>query len=254
MPFTHLPPAHTSDADISRAFVHTSSLLADVYTMLWGPPRDSNGGACNFPIALVLACILDGLATEIDPVVPVEGTDENAQFTRLRTLMSRMKWGDKRHHWITPLEATKVLWLEIRNPLAHNLGADTHPTFRRGRRGFGDTAVVLHMIDRKTTLSPDEVEIMTSWPVRWPVMFAKPMDWPGRPRFVVSLPALYWHVKELAWRMAVDEELLNEALQLRKKKWVQPKPEQFAEILARRRDRRATRRRRERTAHSKATR
>jgi hypothetical protein len=129
MAFTHLPSAHTTDDDIRRAFVHTSSLLADVYTMLWRPPSGSNGGACNFPIALVCACIVDGLATEIDPVIPVEGTKQDAQFIRLQYLVSRMLWGKKRHGWITALEAAKVLYLEIRNPLAHNLGADTRPAF-----------------------------------------------------------------------------------------------------------------------------
>ena len=232
MPFTHLPAAHTTDDDIRRAFIHTSSLLADVYTMLGGPTPDSNGGACNFPIALVLACIVDGLATEIDPVIPIEGTKDDAQFIRLRSLMSHLRWGDKRHGWITLLEASKVLWLEIRNPLAHNLGADTHPAFRRGRRDFTDTAVVHHMLDRKVTMSPDEPEAMTTWPALWPVMFVKPEDWPGPPRFVVSLPALYWHVKELAWRMAEDDELLTKALQVRKKKWVKPKPERAAAVTA----------------------
>jgi hypothetical protein len=81
------------------------------------------------------------------------------------------------------------------------------------------------MLDRRITKTPDELEAMTNWPERWPVMFVKPKDWPGPPRFVVSLPALYWHVKELAWRMASDDQLLKDALTLRKKKWVQPKPE-----------------------------
>lgn len=87
-----------------------------------------------------------------------------------------------------------------------------------------------HMFDRKITLNPEQVEAMPTWPERWPVMFAKPVHWSGPPRFVVSLPALYWHVKELAWRLALDNELLSKALQLRKRKWVQPKPDNVAQV------------------------
>jgi hypothetical protein len=212
--YTHLPAAKINDAEIRRVFVHASAMLADVYTMLEfgvNPPPRTNGGRCNFSIALVLACVLDGLATEIDPIVP-----SNDQYQRLRSLVHRLspEWGTRKYRWITADEAAKVLWTEIRNPLVHNLGADTRPNVRRAKHS--DAAVVHPMRDR-TLLTPDDVEAVVDWPECWPIMWAKGKDEPGKRRLVVALPALYWHVKRLARTMALDEQMLKAALQLRKR-------------------------------------
>lgn len=86
MAFTPLPTAHSRDEQIRRVFRHASAYLADCYTMLGAiPPPGSNGGRCTFTIALVLACVVDGLATEVSPIQP---TDD--QSVRMRELVLRM--------------------------------------------------------------------------------------------------------------------------------------------------------------------
>lgn len=192
---THLPEAKTRDKEIQRVFVHASGMLADVYTMLeFGlkPTPGVNGGRCNFSIALVLSCVLDGLATEIDPIVQCGKKDD--QYRRMRSLVLRLrsKWAARKHGWVSPDEAAKVLWKEIRNPLVHNLGADTRPNVRRPLHS--DVAVDHPMRDRKR-LTPDEVEAIDEWPEHWPIIWAKGKDEPGKRRLVIALPALYWHVK-----------------------------------------------------------
>jgi hypothetical protein len=103
MAFAHLPIACSPDPQIQRVFVHASAYLADVYTMLGAiPSPTSNGGRCNFSIALVLSCVIDGLATEIHPILP-----RDDQFQRIRALVLTMPWGKKARGWITPLEAAK---------------------------------------------------------------------------------------------------------------------------------------------------
>jgi hypothetical protein len=213
MAFQHLPAAASRDQQIQRVFQHASAYLADVYTMLGAaPPANSNGGRCNFSIAVVLSCVIDGLATEIHPILPPED-----QFERMRALVLKMRWGSKSAGWITPLEAAKVLYTEIRNPLVHNLGADTRPRVRRP--GFRDAAVVHEMVDGATA-APDEIERMQEWPEQWPVMWAKTSKQPGPKRIVVSVAALYWHVKELATRLAYDDDGLRQTLELRKRRRV----------------------------------
>lgn len=217
MTYMHLPEAKTRDKEIRRVFVHANGMLADVYTMLEfgvNPTPGVNGGRCNFSIALVLSCLLDGLATEIDPILPSGRKDD--QYRRMRNLVLRLSpnWATRKHHWVTADEAAKVLWTEIRNPLVHNLGADTRPNVRRPLHS--DVAVDHPMRDRKR-LTPDEVEAIDDWPEHWPVMWTKGKDEPGKRRLVVALPALYWHVKRLARTMALDEDMLMGALQLRKR-------------------------------------
>jgi len=211
----HIPTDHIRDRELRRALTHASVLLADVYTMLGAEPtQGSNGGTCNFSIGLVLACIIDGLATEIWPIEPVKS---GGQLKRMEALLLRLPWGSKADGWITRIEAAKVLYHEVRNPLVHNLGADMR--WRGRRRGFLDAAIVLGMRDRKR-VSPDELEALAKWDPKWPVVWAKKKTEPGPPRFVVSAPALYWHVKWLAINLAADDALLAQALQLRKRRRV----------------------------------
>lgn len=71
MPYSHVSTALIRDLELRRAVNHASALLADVYTMLSvDPPRGTNGGRCNFSVGLLLACLIDGLATEVRPVAP----------------------------------------------------------------------------------------------------------------------------------------------------------------------------------------
>lgn len=213
MPFTHLPKAASNDQQVQRVFRHASAYLADVYTMLGAvPPAGSNGGRCNFTIALALSCVIDGLATEIHPILP-----NDDQLERMRVCVLRMPWGTRARGWITPLEAAKVLYTEVRNLLVHNLGADTRPRVRRP--GFKDAAVIHEMYDG-TTATPDQLEGIAQWPERWPVMWAKSHKQPGPKRIVVSVAALYWHVKQLAWQMATDRTMLQRAVILRKNRRV----------------------------------
>jgi hypothetical protein len=191
-------------------------LLADVYTMLSvDPPSESHGGRCNFSIGLVLACLIDGLATEIWPIVPAGGDN---QLKRMAVLIARLPWGHKRDGWITKHDAARVLYHEVRNPLVHNLGANTH---WRGRpRGFLDAAIVLETRGRRR-LKANEIDGLTDWNPRWPVIWAKQKTEPGPRRFVVSAPALYWHTKWLVSDLATDEGVLASALELRKRRRVQ---------------------------------
>lgn len=216
MPYTNLPTDHIADPHLRRAFVHASVLLADCYAMLGLEEKPATGaGGCNFPLGLVLACILDGLATEVYPIEVGDRIKPRArQYARLRKLLSeRLAWGSTAHGWITLAEATGVIWAEIRNPLAHNLGADTKPKQRR--RGFSDAAIIRRLRDG-TLPDADAVDQATNWDKKSPVMWAKSVEEGGSPRIVVSAPALYWHVKRLAADLASDTDVLSRALVARR--------------------------------------
>jgi hypothetical protein len=214
MAYTHIPTGHIRDPELRRAFNHASAMLADCYTMLGvRPAPGSNGGRCNFAIALVLACIVDGLAMEAYPCTPSGRRGD--QFLRIAKLLERMPWGDKRRGWITRREAAQVFYDELRNPLVHYLGGDTHP--KRRRPGFSDAAGILELHDN-STISPDRLEQLETWPPDSPVMWVKPRSAPGKRRIVVSMPALYWHVKALARSLAKDSSAIRAALEHRKRR------------------------------------
>jgi hypothetical protein len=213
VPFNPIPTGRISDPGMRRVLQHANNFLADAYTMLGTVPAEgSGGGRCNFSIALVLACVIDGLATEIYPIVP-----SNDQYERIRALLGQIPWGTKAQGWITQLEAAKVLYTDVRNPLVHNLGADTRPRVRR--EGFSDPAILNRMKDG-TVVLPDQLEAMSSWNMKWPVVWALPPSHPGKRRMAVSNQALYWHVKWLTSQLAGDTAMLAAALKLRKKRRV----------------------------------
>lgn len=211
MAYSHIPTDHIADRDLKRVADHASMLLADVYTMLGtNPSTGANGGRCNFSIGLVLSCIIDGLATEIWPIQPTDG--EN-QFDRMKLLMDRMPWGRKADGWITRVEAAKVVYHEIRNPLVHNLGANTR--WRGRRTGFSDAAIVIQTRERDFS-SPDQLEHISSWPAKSPAIWVQKKNSHGPARFVVSAPAFYWHVKRLTNDLLADERIIAQAVKLRR--------------------------------------
>ena len=211
MPFHPVKCDHLTNWEMRRVFQHASGYLADVYTLMHADPGPEKSGAGNFSIALILSCVIDGLATEIYPIQPVDDQEK-----RMRVLLERMPWGTKAQGWVTRGEAARVLYLDIRNPLAHNLAADTNPNVRRP--GYADPALVKRMRDW-TRPTASELEEMSEWPnKKWPVMWAE--DSHGKRRIVLSDLALYWHVKRLTVQLAADTAFLQRAVDLRKRRRV----------------------------------
>ena len=102
MTYAHVPIEHIKDPSLKRVFTHASTLLADTYSMLGVRPRArSQAGQCNSAVGLVLSCIVDGLATEVWPVEPVDD-----QLERMTILVDKhLRWGRKADGWITKVEA-----------------------------------------------------------------------------------------------------------------------------------------------------
>jgi len=209
MPYSRVPFKDLGDPGICRVFAHANNYLADVFTMLGAnPPPESNGGKCNFSIALVLACVLDGLATEIHPIVPPGDVQK-----RMTGLLARLDWGSEADGWISRDDASEILYVDIRGPLVHNLAADTKPWIRRP--GYGDPAIV-HPLSDGTMMTPDEVDATKVWDRKLPMMWDKPPDARGNPgRIVVSTLALYWHVKSLTLDLATDPAVIESAIKNR---------------------------------------
>jgi hypothetical protein len=108
--------------------------------------------------------------------------------------------GEKVTGWVNFQEFLKVLYTDVRNTLVHNLTADTRPRIRRPKHY--DPALVLRMRDRSVP-TIDGLESVDEWPENWPVIWETPQ------RLVVSVLALYWHVKQLTTDLANDADLLR---------------------------------------------
>ena len=80
----------------------------------------SSGGAGNFSIAVVLLCIVDGLAVYLYPTTQVD--DQEKRFKKL--IREKLYWGPTKKGWVEQGLAAKQFYLEMRNPLVHELGVD----------------------------------------------------------------------------------------------------------------------------------
>ena len=139
MPYATIETAHISDANKKEIFDRANNYLADVYSMLSSRPLTrTRGGGCNLTATLVLLCVIDALATHVWPKAPMTGRD--AQAIRFSSLIAaKLHWGPVSAGWMPKDDAAKLLYLECRNTLTHELGRDKARTFLKA--GFAEPTV-----------------------------------------------------------------------------------------------------------------
>ncbi len=174
--------------------------------MLAVDPAQTGGGACNFSIALVLLCLIDGLARDVYPTLKV--ADQGTRFRQL--VRDKMPWPADDDQWVDRALAGNVLYLELRNPIAHELAQDKATSARP--YGYLDPAVVKTRAGR--TISVDEIDSLTQWCREWPVLSIVTKQ-NGRSRYVLDCGALYWATKSMVAGFSRDSKLLSEAVETR---------------------------------------
>lgn len=204
---------HISDKRLKEVFEHANMYLADVYTMLdAAPPDGSGGGRCNFAAALVLCSIFDGLSIDVYPTVGIED-DAEKRFKKLALKYLADLWGPPKHGWIALSEVGGTLYLEVRNPLAHNVARDIETGARRD--GYGEPYIV-RSVRGGHKPTADELESMPTWNLQWPVLWAEVPEGKTAKSLKLSVPALYWYVKKLVMRLASDASVHAHAIAHRK--------------------------------------
>jgi len=199
MPYATIETAHISDANKKEIFDRANNYLADVYSMLSSRPLTrTRGGGCNLTATLVLLCVIDALATHVWPKAPMTGRD--AQAIRFSSLIAaKLHWGPVSAGWMPKDDAAKLLYLECRNTLTHELGRDKARTFLKA--GFAEPTVgVWANIRPKGRIGI--VDARKTWPDRWPTVSVL-SDARGT-RYKLTVAALYWAVKDLVKKMAAS--------------------------------------------------
>jgi hypothetical protein len=190
MPYSRIDVGHVTDPIRRKVLHHADLLLGDLYSIfLFDPPEDSNGGRGNFTIALVLSCIIDGLATEVVAATRVIEKQE-PRFKHL--VREILPWQSQRRPWVESGTAACVIYLEIRNALTHELGKDKITSARPA--GWDEPAVHKWGPNRKLTV--DELDSRPDWPKEWPILWVGE-NATGAPRYEMSSAAMYWAVKKL---------------------------------------------------------
>jgi hypothetical protein len=184
---------HISDPETKLLFHRAERYISDAYSMFYLPFKGNRvGGNCDFMIVLALLCAVDGVATHIYPT----NTKIHKQFPRFKKLLrEKLHWGPMNGNWVERNRAIKLLYVEFRNLLVHELGDD-----RRFRRDdIGETTIGRwgHIpLDMRTI---DRIDRLKVWNDAWPTIYIK-RD--AKPTIKLNAAALYWSVKRMVADLA----------------------------------------------------
>lgn len=199
MPYRHIEIPPGLPAAVDEAARNADMYLHDVYGMFQLPVDGVvEGGGCNFSIALILLCVIDGISCHIYP----QGApgDEGQRFKRL--VREKLYWPtNKRLRWIDKGEAGKLLWAELRNPLAHSLAADEPSRARRAGHDEPNIGKWGEIPPERRDI--DEIDGLTAWNDDWPTMYEM-KNVEGNPCIKLCDAALYWSVKRMLRELIAD--------------------------------------------------
>ncbi len=195
MPYCHLKWKTIQDPSKKSIFEHTDMYLSDTYGMLRTlPPSDGDGGGGNFSATLVLLCVIDGLAKWRYPNV------DNKDGKRFKKLIrDELPWGlVGKGKWVDKGNAADQLYTEFRNPLVHELAKDTKASSRPS--GYSEPVIGKWGSIPKEYHDIVKIDALSKWDEGWPIL-AESTDRKGNPRYKLTVPALYWAVKNMANKM-----------------------------------------------------
>jgi hypothetical protein len=183
-------------------------LLHDLYSFFRMPPSEHEG-AGNFSILLVLLYIIDGISVFIYRTPKVD--DQETRFKKL--VRDRLHWGSTDNGWVEKGLAAKQMYLELRNPLVHELGADKVTSARNA--GFLEPRISKWGNIDSDSHDIDLIEKLSSWNDHWPILKVCTID---RGSYIkVNGAALYWAVKNMIEGLVSDEAILRDAVDFQNK-------------------------------------
>jgi hypothetical protein len=157
-----------------------------------------SGGGCNFSIVLTLLCVIDGIARDVYPTQDVV-EDHERRFKKL--LRDKLYWGSNQKGWMDIGEAAKLLYVEFRNPLVHELGKDKRSKARRAQ--FEEPIVGKWGSLPSDKQNIDRIDRLTKWDASWPTMTIQRTATGSRVKLTAA--ALYWSVKRMIQDFAASK-------------------------------------------------
>ncbi len=205
MPYNEIEYSQITHQKLNKVLSHINVLFKDLYGVFKLPTDKTSGeGEGNFSITLVLLCIIDGISANIYPTKAIK--DQEKRFKML--IRDKLYWGSTKDGWLDKGKAAKQLYLEIRNPLVHELGADKitsarEPGHREPRIGkWGSIEKSHHNIDL--------IDGLQQWNDNWPTLTVVSDAKGDYIKF--SAAALYWSVKKMAINLINDKNITQNAM------------------------------------------
>jgi hypothetical protein len=206
MPYRPINAVQVSQPNIKRAIERANDCLHDVYSMFELSASDTvHKERFVFSITLVLLCVIDGISCEIYPTRLVK--DQEKRFKKL--IRDKLYWANSKP-WIDKADAANQLYLEVRNPLVHELARDKMTRARKP----GHNELTIGKWDKigKTQRNIESIDAMKNWNGKWPTMYVKKTSGDGRPCVKLNTAALYWSVKRMLEELVCDTKVMEYAV------------------------------------------
>lgn len=207
MAYDHLPWKTVADKKLRDLCEHADMYMHDAYGMFCLPVKDlAEGGGCQFSIALVLLCVVDGFAEIAHPTV---ANDDGQRFKKV--LREDIFWGPVEKGWVERGMAAKTLYVELRNPLVHTMAIEDPEKIGKNRPEewkepvigkWGRLPKTLHDIAR--------IDALENWEEEWPILSNETTREDG-PRMKLCAAGLYWAVKHLLRTRIQDHKFVARA-------------------------------------------
>ena len=205
MSYLELDYSHITHPKLKKVLLHTDMLLKDLYGAFKLPvDKESGEGAGNFAITLVLLCIIDGVSANIYPTKIIK--DQEKRFKKL--IREKLYWGPQHKGWLEIGIAAKQLYLEIRNPLVHELGADKVTSARMP--GHVEPRIGKWGGVEKEYQDIDKIDNLDSWNDNWPTLTVVSSE--NGDYIKLSAAALYWSVKHMVIELINDADVIENAI------------------------------------------
>jgi hypothetical protein len=150
---------------------------------------------------------VDGLAVYLYPTKQLVN-DQKKRFKQL--LREKLYWGSSQKGWLKKDDAPKQFYLELRNLLVHELGADKRTSVRieknhlEPRIGkWGSIPEDSHDIDK--------IQDMATWNDDWPIL-SMGNDEQGKKYVIFSGAAMWWAVKKMINDLIKDTSVMQKAI------------------------------------------
>lgn len=206
MSYRPLEYSHIQHPTLIKILLHSDMLLHDLHNIFeLSFESTSSGGAGNFSIAVVLLCVVDGLAVYLYPTTQVDNQEK--RFKKL--IREKLYWGPTKKGWVEQGLAAKQFYLEMRNPLVHELGADITTSARIARHSEPRIGKWGSIPEGFRDIK--QIQSMDKWNDDWPIL-AISKDERGREFVKFSGAAMYWAVKKMIIELINDKFIIEHAI------------------------------------------
>lgn len=205
MPYRHIDIPPGLPDEVAEAVRNADMYLHDVYGMFQLPVDGVvEGGGCTFSIALILLCVIDGISCHVYPTRLV--TKQEPRFKKL--VRDKLYPNVVCEAGIGRNEFANQLYLELRNPLVHELGQDKITRARRDGHDEPNIGKWGRIPAGKRQI--DDVDGMDVWNADWWVMYEE-MNAENERCIKLSAAALYWAVKRMIGQLVTDADAMAAA-------------------------------------------